>query len=323
MEKLLRTCCIFLVITSILSCVAGCFRNAAPYITDLYFAAATGNKEHDNVIRISFNSLSGSGMSSTAEELISEINAISDRMTVGHRKAYTIQMTYIDINNEEHCVEKIGYDSFPSNWETIVDLINELSPKEKVTASRDIVTVDGEYIAHNFSVNDIDMPSGVSLDDVIKEMDISYETLYSGNYNVRTEIQRYVFYNYSVAGAYRMTEIDADPPTSTGEELKEYLDAKADSYYMLDDDQIAVRFTYKDYEYVVIRYDRLQMYIDSFDREVVYEDRGYLHFRYIHDDYMYEMNMYVDSSGRFVILTNFGDENSVEITFLQHLLSPI
>lgn len=311
--------CIVVLVTSMCWCLAGCVNSDR--LLDYYFLAATGYGEYNNnVLHLNemglINTLDGSKYSKAGKELVKEINAIPDQEETGTDLAYVIRLTYKE-KGEEKTVEKIGYDSFPDNWNRIVDITNEICEKSfKISYSKEIVKITPDFLREYENVDESILPEGVTLADFIEDRGIDYLKLYDTDtrFDINKEMLAYV-YEYYGLDKHQLTEIDENPAKSSYDEMKEFADSGLDMVYWEYADDVRCAGTYRGYEFEIIRYDKIQEWLSEGDKywttqEFVNSD-GVIRYRAelrrtdggtMVDDTA-DKKVFVDSSGKFIILT--------------------
>ena len=316
-----KVLCIFVLISVLLvSLLGGSCAHAfnKDRITDLYFVSCTGGGYSGNSFRMDEESLADKWCakfsSDEAKQLIEAISGIQDTATDGQQLAFVIRISYIE-DGVVNVIEKKGYDSFPDNWEHIVKLTNIVANGyAEVTDSRDIVTVDAEYLRDNFPalIDESVLSDDMSLDDVVTDLPITYMTLYDPDsrcLNVQSLITDYLFDYYKLRDN-QLSDLSENPPSSTTEELNAFAEEKLDEISMSS--SMHCVGTYNGLEYTIIRSDSIQEWLLESPNYEFYSYDGILECRK-HIDFAESENIgpagmiFVDSSGRFLILT---DESS-------------
>ena len=323
MRTKIKTVCIALIAGLLLS-LCGCGVMSDPdRITRIYFLSATGAGLNDNCFSLSEGQYTYARQTLKSEdalELIKKVNELPDNEGDEADLAYIIELNYIEDGAEKH-VKKYGYGSFPDNWEEIVDLVNKATANyAEISDSRDISVIDADYLrSSTFYQNEDELPDGMTLDDVIRDMPITYKTLCDYRWNENDIINDYL-YDYFGLASNQMTELDEDPPSSSGDDLKAFAGEKLDE---IDWDHATSGFiggTYNGCSYWVFKYDEFRYWYDEedyyrddyFERSIYQRDtsRGLVYYVYNNNgpEGMYQLyqdrDIYVDSSGRFLIMTD-------------------
>ncbi len=303
-------------------------------IESLYFVSATGNIYNTNSFFITEDEGRGIDFSDWDEDnleseeatkLIEEIKNIPDNESNTGDLAYHIILVYSDGDSKQE-IEKTGYNEFPDNWEEIVSLTNEiLDGAGEISDSTDIVKIDAFHLSGFWFYDGQDLPGQITVNMLIEEMPITYETLYNPQNptNLEVEINRFLkdYYNLSSRQIKQLS-----PCPSTTEELMSFADSKLD--YIADNEstisitpssvklgEVAVMGYHRDRLFVMFKYDEFESWMnETEDRSFQTDSDGNLSYSYYSTAgleegmaYSENMNMYTDPSDKFIILTNTED----------------
>lgn len=198
--------------------------------------------------------------SQSALEFIKEVEAIPDNTTEADGPfALKIDMAYKDPDGTSHTIVKRVYGTLPDNWFAIVKLANDLTMQRmEIPTSREITVVDGEYLKQYHRIHEYHYPRGTSLDDIIKELGITYEYLYDetllfqdDHLSVWELLDRYTFDHLNMK-EYSYFETSPKEP-STPDELKEY--AKKHLENITSENDVCVAGTVQKYGFQIVRSD--------------------------------------------------------------------
>lgn len=246
-------------------------------------------------------------------ELAHEVEAIPDSSSTEGSYSYIIRICYVESGVEKK-VEKVGYNTFPDNWDRVVELTNKVSGEyDHVTNSRNPAVVDAEYLrAHCFLLDESIIPEDMSLDEIIREVPITYLTLFEPTvYSDRTQdlIVDYLYDHFDLK-SHQIDKLDEKPAASSKEEMKEFAYSRLEDVKWEYADECICAGTYKGEEYRILRCDMVQTWLA---KEAKYYDTcGFngTHCQY-QTSYEWEVggyandywDVFVDGSGRFLILT--------------------
>ena len=294
-------------------------------ITYLYFISCT---DWDNSFVMDESSLGEkwkSGLRSPEhKELISAVKALPDAASTDGELAYIIRIKFFE-DGEEKILEKSGYDAFPDNWGTIIELLNKTANGyTKAGGSTTISKVDADFVReHGWYLDESVLPKGLTLEDVVRDMPLTYFTMYDPENGYGMDLQRaindYVF-NYLDLEPNRVYELKTDPPKSTTAELIEFAASHLDKVYDVSTGK-SVMGEFNGVTYEIVKYDEFQLWYDQYDRFA--QDRykrnlwgGSDGMRYNVEEYgpdngtmmIFSLCRYldVDSSGKFIILPETG-----------------
>lgn len=330
MKKSLSFLSTILMIVILALTFGACKTNAAK-INSLSFISATGTKENTNCLFVSefatsympVTSYDASKLSSeSAAKLIDEINAVPDATNAQGPLAYKIEMIYTDKDSSVHEIKKEGYGGFPSNWDTIVQLVNDVAGQPGVVNnSKDIVTIDADYVEKNFGITNADLPEGITVDDLINNVPLTYETLYNpnkGDFEPDKVIYDYLYDFYNI-DSHKISVLN--PSASTELELKAFADHRLDT--IEEEGTISYSGKYLGNDFKIVKYDEFGNLIQN-NEYADLEKNSDNSLKFVFDQpaadggeegSSYTMDIYVDSSNRFIILTNCTDP-----TILYHMV---
>ncbi len=314
-----RTVVLFLVVLITLS-FFGCSPEKEA-IESLYFVSATGDIYNTNCFFASptegygfdFNSWSSENLKGkAARKLITEINNIPDNGKDKGDLAYHIKLVY-NYGDSKKELEKKGYDSFPENWEEIVSLINDLlDGKGEISDSRDIVTIDAEFLKTNCFYDGSNLPLSMSVEDLIDEMPITYEKLFDPQHYcyLPDEVNNFL-YDYCDIGSREIKELDPIP--SSSKELRSFALKKLDDLDQITD--IMAVGKYRGTSFIIFRYDEFESWMNETDeRDFQVMSNGSLSYIYQSTEGLEEgmsksdtRFIYSDPSQKFLILTGSKD----------------
>ena len=325
MKTDIKTVCVVLIMSLLLG-LCGCVRMLDPdadRIIRIYFLSATGTRTGTNSFTldegwITSGNAKAALRSDDALALIQKVKALPDCEEDRTDLAYIIELDYMEKGVADH-VKKCGYGSFPDNWEEIVGLVNKSTANYKtVSDSRELVVIDGRLLQKYCSrIAEDDLPSGVTFNDVVREMPVTYKTMCDYGWDGNKILDEYLYGYYGLA-VNQMKELDEHPEPSTYEELKTFVANKLVDVYWENDSTRCLAGSYNGCSYWVIRYDEFQKWYDeedaygknNFHRQLTPRDHG---LEYIVDDYngpegayslLQYRYVYVDSSGKFIVMTN-------------------
>jgi len=222
----------------------------------------------------------------------------------------------------EKTLERSGYDVFPDNWQDIIDLINKTANGYATAGNGTTISkVDVDFVREHerLYLDESVLPEELTLEDLIRDMPITYLTLYDPEngweMSIQREICKYLF-DYFDLGPNRVMELNPDPPKSTTDELLSFAKEHMDTVY---DSRTGKSVTgeYNGVTYEIVKYDEFQDWYDQYDfyaidtykRKLSKNSDG---MRYDIEEYgpdngtmmvfsLYR-DLYVDASGKFIIL---------------------
>lgn len=289
-------------------------------ITEIYFVSFTEgrNNLYMNEERLGDSKWGPLLKQKEAVELAHEVGKIQDAVSKEGERSYMIRIRYVE-DGVEKSVEKEGYNTFPDNWDRVIELTNIVAGEyDHVSNSRELAVINAEHIRKYFPFLDESIiPDGMTLDEVIKGAQITYLDLYEPDTHVidggvQEMITDYL-YDYLGLRAHQIEKIDEDPAKSSKDEMKEFAYSRFDEVYWEYASEYSCGGSYKGVKYAVIRYDMVQKWLEKesehYDRcgftgpncqyqtEYQWEEQGYA--------YNYK-DVFVDASGKFLILTEPG-----------------
>lgn len=250
-----------------------------------------------------------------ALELAHEVEAIPDPVSAEGEYSFIIRINYVE-NGVVKSVERTGYNTFPDNWNKVVELTNKVGGKyDQVTNSKELAVVDANYLRQHFSnLDESIIPEDMTLDDIIERAHITYLTLYEPNFNEKKNLQNVIYdylFDYFNLGSHQIENLDDNPATSTKYELKDFAYSRLDEVNWHNKSEFSCTGTYKGVDYEIIRYDMVQTWLDEESKR--YDRCGFKgpHCQY-QTEYQWEVggyyytqrNVYIDGSGKYLILTN-------------------
>lgn len=310
--------CLVMILTLISVCLCGCSVSTRK-INSLDFISATGNPQATNCLFVSSFDVSfeengaydAANLSSEqALNLINEIEAIPDAVNGQGQFAFKIELIYTDEEGKVHEVEKEGYGSFPDNWDTVVDLTNAVTEnKAGITKSRDIVSIDRDYLITNYGISDDMLPEKVTIDDLIRDYPITYETLYDpkSDFDIEKAVYDYTYGYYEMA-SHRLYEFM--PSASTSAELNAFASHRLDT---VDGEGTSfVTGTCGGYVFEIYKYDEFEAIVaNNESMSLVPGDGGVFGYHYEDGSETKDLDIYLDSSNRFVVMTDCKDLNLI------------
>ena len=261
-----------------------------------------------------------------ALELAHEVEKIPDPVSTEGECSYIIRITYFE-DGVEKSVEKNGYDTFPDNWDKIIDLTNiVLGDYYQVTNSKELAVIDAEYLKeHDLMPDESILPEGMTMDEAIKGADITYLSLYdpmnyyywSADKSVEKAIKDYIFDYYGLKN-HQIDRLDDNPPKSSTDEMMKFAESRLDEVNSNYGTEYSCWGTYNGESYQIIRYDMVQSWLADEEES---SHRGSFTSSY----HQYQVtiqwefsafstttwNVFVDGSGKFLILTE--SENPADI----------
>lgn len=288
-------------------------------INSLNFISATGDAQNTNCLFASSYATSfmengtynvSNLQSESALQLIKEIEAIPDPANAQGPLAFKIELVYTDEKAQVHEVKKTGYGAFPANWDTVVKLVNDITENRAgITASKDIVTIDADYILANYDISDDVLPEDVTVEDLVRDIPITYDKLYdpAEPFDLDKAIYDFTdsYYDISSHKLYKFM-----PSASTTAEMQAFADHRLDSV----ESTTTMSATGKLGEYVfeIYKYDEFQTYISNSEyADLITTTDGSLRYTYSDEEKTQELDVYVDSSNRFIVLTDCQDLNTI------------
>ena len=254
--------------------------------------------------------------SRTAKDLIQELNSLPDVWgDETDEIAYKIQYRYYDEEKLLKWCEKTGYGSFPENWSRIVSDINRIRDGydygHPLTYSTNIVPVKETLI---YAGVEKLLPENVTLDQFMQQTGI-VNSADIGNLNDKIYQFGYDYYDF---GNHRITA-ESVPTDSDTDSLNEYAENHLDCIESFR--SYSIIGSYKNYNFEIVRFDRFENWKENME-----EKHSYFEIIYDHDDnamdiYMLvpevakNMRIYVDSTNRFLIVTECDDCNLIKDFF--------
>ena len=252
--------------------------------------------------------------SESAFEFIKEVEAIPDSSEKNGPFAYKIDMEYKDKDGTRHTVLKKGYGKVPDNWIKIVKLANDLTMQRlEIPYDTKITVIDAEYLIKYYHIRPEYIPHGVSLDDMIKELNITYEYLYDETTALRTDhmsldylLDKYAF-DYLKMTEYSYFE-NTTHQISSPEELKEYAEKHLTD--IKSSDELSIGGTFNDQYIEIVRSD----HFEAWKRANGVENGPYKHDKSINLKQYEEahkneptyggklLECYIDPSKKFIII---------------------
>lgn len=291
-------------------------------ITELYFVSCT---TPNNSLYMS----KGFSMQFQKEsiELAHEVESIPDPVSAEGVCSYMIRITYVE-NDVTKQVEKTGYDSFPDNWDKVVELTNTVAGAQRINNSTELAVVDANYMkkyCHYLNLGVI--PDDMTLDDVIKGANITYLTLYEPTVYVDPQqlIEDYLF-DYLDLRSCLIEKLDENPDRSTTAELRAFADSRPGEVVGDTVTEYSCIVSYKDSYFEIVRYDMVQTWLDN--QKTVYTGSDHVQniekCRFIYKPYCqleivlpaWEFGasggseykkVFVDRSGKYLIVTDCCD----------------
>lgn len=312
------------VIILLLACLTSCFDEEwarKDGVVRLYFILATGDREHPYCFDFSEEPASSYGMDlsrvprknlkgDVAKELIKEILAIPEDGAQEGDLAYAIRLSYQE-NGVTYHIRRTGYGHFPENWDKVVTLLNEMfdgKAEYEITHSQDIVHIDAEYMKRNYGLEPSMLPDTLSVDDFIKNVPLDYEKLFSPRETFVLEKAIYTYLtDYFGIGTHKRRILDTDPPKSTEAELQEFASSRLEK--ISSTSPASISGTHNNVEFTIYKYDEFMSCIDSRENESVplNKDNVLIWKGPDASGKIVEKNLYVDTSGKFVIATDSRD----------------
>ena len=257
-----------------------------------------------------------------AMELAHAIEAIPDPVSTEGVYSYVISMLYVEDGVEKR-VEKTGYDTFPDNWDRIVELTNIIPNSSKqISNSRDVAVIDEDYLVEHHCTGSkyLLLPDDMTYSEVIKGADINYLTLYSPDsristeYRVETAIRDYLYDLYDLR-SHQIEKLDKDPAKSSTEEMKEFARDRFDKVDWDSATEYSISGSYKDWCYIIVRYDMVEAWLDERSKQTKkcgfdgpncqYQEE--IAWELFASSGIMKRDVFVDGSGRFLILTDFSE----------------
>ena len=198
-------------------------------ITEFYFVSCTdpGNTFYLNEKKNDVKSVKLLRQDE-AVVLAHEVETIPDAESTEGMCSYIIRINYVE-GGIEKSVEKTGYNTFPENWDRVIELTNIILGKYRhVTNSRELAVIDAEYLrSHSWMPNESIIPEGMTLDEIIEDADINYLTLFEPQYNssafkerlIEEAINDYLFECFDLT-SHQIYELNENPPKSSADEMK-------------------------------------------------------------------------------------------------------
>ena len=305
---------IIIVITTLLLAACSVYPTK---INRLYFISATGDENNTNCLYLSENNSNinlEELKSEDAVQLIDEIKKIPDATEDSGKLAFKIELVYTDQDTAVHEINKIGYDSFPDNWDTIVGLIDKLyEGKSNLTNSKDIVTIDSKYLQEHYEITDDMLPGDATIDNMITALPITYETLYAGGlrqneyFDINKAVEDYKQLYFDMPSHQLTTGIPV--VASSEEELKEFAEQRFDEVKAIG--QYSASATYKGNDFQVVRTDMVEQWLDQYEGAKIEKSQGVFVYRRTWYDGELQANdqnhIYIDTSERFLIFSYCDD----------------
>lgn len=253
-----------------------------------------------------------------AVELAHEVEAIPDAESTEGMCSYIIRINYVE-GGIEKSVEKTGYNTFPENWDRVIELTNIIRGEYRhVTNSRELAVIDAEYLrSHEFIADESIIPEGMTLDEIIEGAGINYLTLYEPQNRPSVSKERYIaevitdyLFEYFDLTSHQIYELDENPPKSSADEMKKFAESRLDEVRYISPDGYDCWGTYNGETYVIIRYDMLQAWLEK-ESERRYQSS------FCGSPYQYQATIqvefscfstqtyevFVDGSGKYIIMT--------------------
>ena len=294
-----------------ITCLCSCKYIGADRIVEYYFVSCT---TPNNTLY-----LKGYYAFDEALELCHEIEAIPDPVSTEGVCSFVIRISYLE-DGVEKSVEKTGYDSFPDNWDRIIELTNSIPNSSKqVSNSTDIAVIDADYlIEHRCTGSQVYIPEDMTFNEVIEGANITYLTLYSpdsntgANYRVGQAIADYL-YDYYDLRSHQIEKLDDNPARSSTNEMKEFANSRFDKVDWENATEYSCSGSYKDEWYIVVRYDMVQTWLEKESES--YEKCGFTGPQCRYEFQLppwefgasgatYFRDVFVDGSGKYLILTD-------------------
>ena len=285
----------------------------------LYFVSFAENDGHENCLLIDTDeerTLLKNGLSSdAARALVQEVYSLKNVSESDEQQSFIIRITYVRDGIEKQ-VERKGYFDFPENWEEIISLTNEATEGYMpLSNSQSILRIDDSYIRQHYEIDESVLQDGVTLEDVISNMPITYMTLYDpenilDSSGVQSLIEEYVA-SYTELQKYHVSDLKL----ATEYEMYVYA-TNCLEHVESDGGEYCLRGTYHDETYRIILYDEIDTWLE--EQESRWDDCG---FELSQDGYLVyhstlqqadggtfnqpqpDQYVYVDATGRFLILT--------------------
>ena len=316
-SKSLRIVVTILTVVMLVSFACSCsFDDSNPdRITELYFVSFTGmdNTLYMNEVELGDN-LKLLMKQKEALEFAHEVEKLQDPSSTEGEPSYIIRIKYVEGGVEKN-VKKEGYNTFPDNWDRIIELANTVSGDYKsVSNSRELAVIDAEHIRKYCKfIDESIIPEGMTLDDIVKGKQITYLTLYEPDtynyFDVQHMITDYL-YDYLGLKDHQIDKLDENPAKSSTDEMTGFAASRLDNVDLNYADEYSCSGSYKGTEYKIVRYDMVQKWLE---KEAEHYDRcGFtgLHCQYqteyeweVGGYYTTQQDVFVDGSGRFLILT--------------------
>ncbi len=308
-------------------CLCSCFKSNQDRITEIYFVACTTSGTEPFYKNENYRSNETANLQmKEALELVHEVEAIPDPVSTDGANSYIIQINYVEDGVEKH-VEKTGYNTFPDNWDRVIELTNTIAGYQFFSDNREVAVIDSDYIDEHFdSVWIANMiPDDMTLDEIIEAAPITYVTIYGGpgwpEDNLNNAINNYL-YSYFDLWSHQIEELDKNPAESSKDELYEFADSRLHKVDWDNTTDYSCTGTYKGVTYEIVRYDMVQIWLDN-QPETLDLGRNYpqlveeycftgnpLQFdivlppkeAFMSKGHIYK-NVFVDGSGKFLIIT--------------------
>ena len=316
--KLSKLFIAFLAVVMCITCLCSCSLFSKNRITEIYVVSCT---DPDNTLYMK----EGSYLSTPRElekkeamELVREVEAIPDPVSTDGTFSYIIRISYVE-DGVEKSVEKIGYNTFPDNWDRVIELTNTISNKEKpITNSREVAIIDAAYLReHCNNLREGILPEDMTLDDVIAHAPITYLTLYDPTSyegysdKVNKAIADYL-YEYFDLRSYQIEKLDENPAKSSTDEMKEFADSRLDSVDWDNATEYSCTGSYHDREYEIVRYDMVQLWLEEQSKrsKKCGFDGPYCQYQveysgeFAASSGVITKDVFVDGSGKYLVLTD-------------------
>ena len=316
--KISRLFTFFVAAVMCITCLCSCGNVFNPdRIVEIYFVSFTGV---NNTLYMNAEKLGPKWTplleQKEAIELAHEVESIPDPVSAEGEYSYIIRINYVEDGVVKN-VEKTGYNTFPDNWDKVIELTNKVGGEyDQVSNSRELAVVDADYVRdHSSGLDESIIPDDMTLDDIIKGAPITYLTLFDpvpiGSYlHIQDVIVDYL-YDYFDLKSHQIEKIDDNPAKSSEDEMKKFAESRLDEVVWDYATEYGCAGKYKGEDFEIIRYDMVQTWLDK--QSKYYDKCGFTgpHCQY-QTDYQWELeghaytqtDVFVDGSGKYLILTN-------------------
>ena len=288
-------------------------------IAEIYFVSCTDDY---NTIYLNEENLASNWKKllkqEEALELAHEVEKIPDSVSSEGECSYIIRIKYFE-DGIEKSVEKNGYDTFPDNWDKVIELTNiVLGDYHQVTNSKELAVIDAEYLKeHDLMPDESILPEGMTMDEAIKGANITYLTIYEpkdyaylyAKRIVGEAIKDYIFDYYGLNN-HQIDGLDDNPPKSSRDEMMEFAESRLDEVNLNYCTGYNCWGTYNGETYKIIRYDMVQSWLAD-EEEYSHQSCFTSSYHQYQVTIQWEFsafstttwNVFVDGSGKFLILT--------------------